>query len=631
MSRRPIAYLSILLTLCLCMPNACYADSVALTTLDTYFHAPEEPQQFHWAFPYADALFTLDENQYHHNLAQASLGLAVSAFRKSVGILSQRDENVITHLTAAGFTNIQTQEYDIVPTIDTIATAIASKSISENGQSFTLVAVGISGAGYQDEWESNFSIGDADNHAGFSRAAHIVIDRIHAYLDDNHITGDLKLWISGYSRAAAVSNLTAAMAHADETLPFNAIYGYTFATPNTTKNRQDYPFIYNIVGQFDPVPSVPFHKWGYDRHGTTLYLPAREVNLDYAARVAKPMEIYRELTQRETFWVNPEANWFVHKLTEFLSDFIKNSADYAAHYQQIFIDTYNVKGSLLTKLIVCAKEIDRNSAVREALSDEKRAFWQLLSQESYDVFLERIGWRDNNWNAAQDTLSNILHEHFPQVYVSWIMAYDTADETFSNDTAYKRVALSGPVDIKIAQDDVSNVIAQIIDGKIQRTPGDHTEIPILFVGEELLITLPDTSVFFLYFTPRKDGGLRYMLKEQLAGYVTTRTISYDDIDITPGKRLNSVIFAGKQQSNLDSLLIDQDANVFKPVEDTLTQPNTALSDAMSDMRLDNSRLIDDFLTFALAGAVLSLLLLTLGARHVVKRHRRKKRLKANGK
>lgn len=601
------------------------AEQAPITMIDTYFHAPGEANQFHHAFPYSDAYFSLPSDQYHHELAQASIGFAVSAFRKAVDDLCERDENVKTYLDSAGFANVRTEQYDMTPTIDTIATAIGAKQIGVGEDSYTLIALGVSGAGYEAEWESNFSIGDGDEHEGFAHAAGMVIDRIKAYISDHQITGRMKLWITGYSRAAAVSNLTAAKVHEDDALAFDAIYAYTFATPNTTKAREDYAFIYNVVGQFDPVPTVPFHKWGYDRHGTTLYLPAREVNIDYAERAQRPSEIYANLTDGETFWVNPEANWLVHKLMEFLSDFVRGTSDYAAHYQQIFIDTYSTKGSIFQKLKVCAKEIMKSSSVLSELSEEKREFFLLLSQESYDAVLEKIGWRSSDWNRAEGLSSNIMHEHFPQVYVSWIMAYDTKEQTFSDDTGYKRVAITGPVDLEILEGKDDVPVVQVQGGTVHQL--GNRDLPVMYVGDELLITLPGAERYEMKFTTRKDGTLEYMVKEQYAGYVATRTLEFEGVPVKKSGEMVSLVDAGEMEGDrYESLLIDQDMNVYKPTHDSLRGEDPSVN-AASDIDLTGNDM-EDFLLWALVAAgcvlVIALLSTVLGVRH----HRRKKRGRA---
>ena len=93
------------------------------------------------------------------------------------------------------------------------------------------------------------------------------------------------MWITGYSRAAATSNLTAA--YFDEnpndlpgmvTLTPENIYAYCFETPAGVRNPDNesglYDNIFSIVNQHDFVPMVAMRKWGFDRYGITKYLPS---------------------------------------------------------------------------------------------------------------------------------------------------------------------------------------------------------------------------------------------------------------------------------------------------------------------------------------------------------------------
>lgn len=606
------------LLICLLMGGSCLADGQAQSSkmIQALFHAPSETQDFSWQFPYDDADFSLNPDEYHHKLAQASLGLAMSAFRKVTTDESQHDAYIKSYLTEAGFDHIETRQFDEVPSINSIGTAIGSKQLQDNGEDFTLIALAVSGAGYLDEWESNFCIGDGAVHQGFGHAASVVSERLAEYIGEQNRDGNIRLWITGYSRAAAVSNLAAAMIHEDEALPIQSIYAYTFATPNTTQQPKAYPFIFNIVGQFDPVPAVPFHSWGFQRNGTTLYLPAREVNMDYDTRSEVPRQIYRDLTGGEEFWANPEANWLVHKLCEFFCDFVEGTSDYVAHYQQILIDTYGVRGSILDKLKVCAQEIMASTSIKSELSEEKTAFWSLLSQESYEALMEKIGWRNSSWNHAQNLMANIIHEHFPQTYVAWMMAYPTKEETFSDQTSYKRIAITGPVDVALMLSAGSDPIAEVKDGKITITEG--YDLPIMYVGDELLITLPGESDFLLRFTATRDGTLQYMLKEHHSGYIANRTLLFDGIAIKKDESLSAAVQKGEQLDQPDSLLVGQDMHVYCPSTDSKAQSGVT---AASDIELQGNP-IGEFLTWALiAIAILLLIVFILLYLH----HRKKKR------
>ena len=59
---------------------------------------------------------------------------------------------------------------------------------------------------------------------------------------------------------------------------FDDVYAYLFGVPRTTTQPVRYKGVFNICGQYDPVPSVPLQSWGYARYGTDLYTPAQEAD-----------------------------------------------------------------------------------------------------------------------------------------------------------------------------------------------------------------------------------------------------------------------------------------------------------------------------------------------------------------
>ena len=139
----------------------------------------------------------------------------------------------------------------MTPSRDTIATIIGSKKLG----TYTLVAVAVSGGNYQMEWLSNFEVGQEGAkitaHKGFTEAAQKVKARITAYLAETE--GPYILWLAGYSRAAAVSNMTAALLLQEGTAQRDHLFAYTFATPANSRagGEQGFP-----AGQSRPRPSL---------------------------------------------------------------------------------------------------------------------------------------------------------------------------------------------------------------------------------------------------------------------------------------------------------------------------------------------------------------------------------------
>lgn len=238
------------------------------------------------------------------SLAACSMDLAVASYATASGDVvsassrtwdntdySDRAVNAREFLTSCGFSNFENYDYDHAPDRDGVAYVIASKQIyvydevTQQNKNFTLVAVGIRGAGYGAEWASNVEIGTPGQgvantrHEGFDGSAQIVRDGVKNYLQEQGISGDVKYWVSGFSRAAAVANLTAGYL-TDEAADFHTtqddVYGYTWECPqgaSTNENKLNYKNIHNIINAMDVVPMVSPSVFEHQRLGVDYVMP----------------------------------------------------------------------------------------------------------------------------------------------------------------------------------------------------------------------------------------------------------------------------------------------------------------------------------------------------------------------
>ncbi|MBO4393119.1 MAG: hypothetical protein J5800_02135, partial [Spirochaetales bacterium] len=174
-----------LLILLAVVVQAAFAFEVrAVTDAFTSKNVSEFPVQFE------DSYFDESAFVYNHKLAQASLGMALSAFRPTVDKTIVPNEHLILFLNDCGFTDLRSDDYDKEPSSYTVSTVIGHKNLTDqNGESYTLLAVGICGGGYSNEWLSNFSIGSGVRHEGFDNAAHLVFNRILGYIGRHNIQG----------------------------------------------------------------------------------------------------------------------------------------------------------------------------------------------------------------------------------------------------------------------------------------------------------------------------------------------------------------------------------------------------------------------------------------------------------
>lgn len=275
------------------------------------FRYESDKKDYEATYFYDDAYFYDDSTEYNSSLATMSLCLALSAFGSgdAGNDYTLKSQNVIGLFDDLGFNHIYTTDtYDVKPGSDTIAAAIAQNPIKDDdGNKYTLLTVAVRGGGYEKEWASNFTIGQSGvNHQGFDEAAQYVLNELEQYINDsnNEVEGNIKIWITGYSRAAATANLVAAEIDkrissgnsigSNIVLDKEDVYAYTFETPvNTTdndaKNMDVYNNIFNIINPNDLVTKVAPVSMGFKRYGIDKVLPTRENKYNSYSRLRENM------------------------------------------------------------------------------------------------------------------------------------------------------------------------------------------------------------------------------------------------------------------------------------------------------------------------------------------------------
>ncbi|MBR3643753.1 MAG: hypothetical protein IKN57_09615, partial [Parasporobacterium sp.] len=211
---------------------------------------------------YSDDYFTgssLDDNTHRTTM---SMALALSTFEE------HNDSYVTALLNETGFEDIRTEDMNIRPTRETIGTAIARKKI--NGTD--LVAVAVRGANYASEWASNLTVGPDGNCLGLSEASEKVAARIKSYIKEHELE-NVKLWITGYSRAGAVAGLTGVLINeqpdAFSTTEEN-IYVYTFEAPKASASPVIYDNIRCIRNRNDIITYIYPYEWGIYSNGVDI-------------------------------------------------------------------------------------------------------------------------------------------------------------------------------------------------------------------------------------------------------------------------------------------------------------------------------------------------------------------------
>ena len=146
-----------------------------------------------------------------------------------------------------------------------------------------LVAVVINWSGYNVEWAGNFQVGskggsERADHEGFEMAAEWVYGNLLDYIDTNFGVSNLKLWISGYSRAGAITDALAfkIIEEGEIDVSQENLFAYAFEPSSSIDKgfEQPYRCIHNVVNSPDLVASVPPASWEFARPGIDINISA---------------------------------------------------------------------------------------------------------------------------------------------------------------------------------------------------------------------------------------------------------------------------------------------------------------------------------------------------------------------
>ena len=258
-------------------------------------------------FDYEDSYFLTNPNDYNKNLSLLSFGAAVS----TGDVISLGD-----FFGAAGFQDIAFYGYDTAPSADTVGYSFAHKVI----EGYDVVAVTARGLNYGLEWSNNFLIGETGNHQGFYARAQEVYASLTAYVTEKCNTGNLKLWLSGYSRGGAIVNvLSDIIVRSDDVKVYHdSFYAYTFEAPAglNTEDLGTYAFVHNVVNSNDVIANIPPAQYGLGRCGVDFKI--------YDENVSTIMKAFDEEAIITEFQATDGFGEMLNSDTEFC-DFLLNS------------------------------------------------------------------------------------------------------------------------------------------------------------------------------------------------------------------------------------------------------------------------------------------------------------------
>ena len=223
------------------------------------------------------------------NTPQTSFTFSLDTAKKSLRLcsLANYPESLSATLTNEGYEDVEFFQYENSVKSDNKAGLVLCRKDN------LLLAI-IRGT-KDEEWYSNFYIGDGVEHAGFSKATELVLSNIEDYTNRHAIEKKATdVFVTGHSRGAAVGNLTAAKLI--DKSEFKNVTAYTFACPNTTKAEiatdKKYQSIVNILNPQDFICYIPLPQWGFVRYGQTIELPNTDTTDNFDALYAEMKSSY---------------------------------------------------------------------------------------------------------------------------------------------------------------------------------------------------------------------------------------------------------------------------------------------------------------------------------------------------
>ena len=503
---------------------------------------------YDWSFPYSDEFFRHPSDQFSINMARGSLGMALCSFRSTKNVVPPQYKS---YLSGAGFVRVNAFGYEKPTEQDSLSGVIGMRKIDD----FTVIAVVTCGQGYQNEWAGNLLVGDSERHEGFDAAAALLRQHIDDYIKSNGITGKKKIWINGISRAAAIGNLAAA--DLIESGEYEDVYAYLYGVPRTTKAPVNYPGIYNICGQFDPVSATPLQSWGYERYGTDIYTPSQEADEGYFDRAIVSTRVSQDLTGK-AFRNNPEINRQLYLILEYFGRLFPTSADYADRFQSILLDVWKDPNSgNITDIL--SQAMSRLETVSAQENTSRRVFLEYLSyMVGEHMRAEQNQVAAGSWAPDESLAANLVLEHRPSTYVNWIFSDIAPEDLFLGSDESRRLTFIGNVSVEVYEGNqfigsVDRRGVHVLPGdasvNVSVTPGPFMERK----GSQTIISLPAQTEYQLKVTAAKRGNLTYY----------DQTTSSKRLLGDPGR-----MYAGSISPGTCSLVIQPDQPLAELKDDT---------------------------------------------------------------
>ncbi len=460
--------------------------------------------------------FNHDTQEYSHNICRYACGLSTMAYSDEIS-----NEQF---LIDSGYDTI-----NYYPDLDgkTATFWICKTELTENGT--ILVNVIIRGTDGK-EWYDNFDAGTALIHEGFERGAQEVLSTLRTYLKVNDLTGkDIKLLVTGHSRAAAVANLVGYHIDKGECSGFgrNNTFVYTFATPNVartdrTDRENNYNNIYNIVNPEDFVTKVLPYAWGYGRFGISYTLPSKS-NTN-----RKEYNTYLKWLKHTTAICFESGYKYIYEpYGNGVADVMNYVNTVTAQVGSIYEYTKK-RVSSIVEIDISLHDIYYNTLATYMAGNEYQGIKNFIVADKGGMGY--LGRETAGFFIYQQGIKkHFQYAHQAETYLGAI--YTITEEDLKKVKKTYNGIINCPVDVTV-YDENGNIVGQIVNNEVV-TSSDDVDMNVN--GDSKSFTLPPNSNYRVSLVGNDEGTMDYSIGEYDCDTLMGSRIFYNDVSISKGE------------------------------------------------------------------------------------------------
>ncbi len=386
---------------------------------------------------------------------------------------SDKAQNLTALWGDLGFTKISlNKDYTHETTSDSCAYGCASKNITVNGKKYTLISMCINGCRLFKEWEGAVNLGTSGDAAIIREKAEDAESYLKKYIRDYSISGDVKLWITGYGAGACKVDLLAA--DLDDglslgnsvTLSLDDLYVYCFncAKIALSRNGLNSSVYKNIKIYNDPcffmnyfVPSA----YGMGKYGEVHNFPSKNGTSDYSRKVKVMKQMLSTIDGSPVEYKNDEFQMKKSSLSEpYILDNPSDNRDLAE-----FLST----------------GVDE---LCEACAPT-RSSWETDFREDCGVLLSYMfGGLDDNWTQAIDYFMEYVKKKILSVALNIILKNNDKLASIYTDGLRESMKKAGVTDY---DDAMLKKFSKVLADTLIALGINHMEFEATFLGNMKII------------------------------------------------------------------------------------------------------------------------------------------------